>query len=82
MIVGVTATAQADGLAQFSTTLNSIVSTDTTLVRGFVTAVSPDDFAAGALLARQRSSNDSQRWSPGTILQLDDVATRRDGHLR
>jgi len=83
MIVGVTATAQAVMVsAQFSTnTLNSIVSTDTTLVRGFVTSfVSPDDFAAGALPGERQAIVERQLGTlvaPGTILRVE--VRRPDG---
>jgi diguanylate cyclase (GGDEF)-like protein len=83
MIVGVTATAQAVMVsAQFSTnTLNSIVSTDTTLVRGFVTSfVSPEDFAAGALPGERQAVVERQLGtlvSPGTILRVE--VRRPDG---
>ena len=83
MIVGVTATAQAAMVsAQFSTnTLNSIVSTDTTLVRGFVTSfVSPDDFAAGALPGERQAIVERQLGTlvaPGTILRVE--VRRPDG---
>ena len=83
MIVGVTATAQAVMVsAQFSTnTLNSIVSTDTTLVRGFVTSfVSPDDFAAGALPGERHAIVERQLGTlvaPGTILRVE--VRRPDG---
>ena len=83
MIVGVTATAQAVMVsAQFSTnTLNSIVSTDTTLVRGFVSSfVSPDDFAAGALPGERQAIVERQLGTlvaPGTILRVE--VRRPDG---
>ena len=83
MIVGVTATAQAVMVsAQFSTnTLNSIVSTDTTVVRSFVTSfVSPDDFAAGALPGERQAIIERQLGTlvaPQTILRVE--VRRPDG---
>src|SRR5678815_2653827 len=83
MIVGVTATAQAVMVsAQFSTnTLNSIVSTDTTLVRAFVTSfVAPGDLAAGALPGERQAIVERQLGTlvaPGTILRVE--VRRPDG---
>ena len=84
MIVGVTATAQAVMVsAHFSTnTLNSIVSTDTTLVRAFVRSfVSPDDFAAGALPGERQAIIERQLRTlvaPGNDPARRGPATRRD----
>ena len=83
MIVGVTATAQAVMVsAHFSTnTLSSIVSTDTTVVRAFVTSfVSPDDFAAGTLPGERQKIIERQLQTlvgPGTILRVE--VRRPDG---
>jgi diguanylate cyclase (GGDEF)-like protein len=77
MIVGVTATAQAVMVsAHFSTnTLSSIVSTDTTVVRAFVTSfVSPEDFVAGALPGERQHIVERQLQTlvaPATILRVE-----------
>jgi diguanylate cyclase (GGDEF)-like protein len=83
MIVGVTATAHAVMVsAHFSTnTLSSIVSTDTTVVRAFVTSfVSPDDFVAGALPGERQRIVERQLQTlvaPATILRVE--VRRPDG---
>jgi diguanylate cyclase (GGDEF)-like protein len=83
MIVGVTATAQAVMVsAHFSTnTLSSIVSTDTTVVRAFVTSfVSPEDFVPGALPGERQPVVERQLQTlvaPATILRVE--VRRPDG---
>jgi diguanylate cyclase (GGDEF)-like protein len=83
MIVGVTATAQAVMVsANFSTnTLNSIVGTDTTVVRAFVRSfVSPADFAPSAPPGERQAIIEHQLRTliaPEAILRVE--ARRPDG---
>lgn len=77
MIVGVTATSQAAMVsAYFSTnSLNSIVSTDSTVVRAFVSSfVSPDDFSASAPPSERQTIIERQLQTllgPGNILRVE-----------
>jgi diguanylate cyclase (GGDEF)-like protein len=85
MIVGVTATAQAVMVStHFSTdTLNSIVSTDSALVRAFVGSfVSPDDFGPAAMPSERQAALERQLRTlvaPGTILRVE--VRRPDGTI-
>jgi diguanylate cyclase (GGDEF)-like protein len=85
MIVGVTATAQAVMVStHFSTgTLNSIVSTDSALVRAFVGSfVSPDDFGPAGLPTERQAALERQLRTlvaPGTILRVE--VRRPDGSV-
>ena len=85
MIVGVTATAQAVMVStHFSTdTLNSIVSTDSALVRAFVGSfVSPDDFGTAAPPSERQAALERQLRTlvaPGTIIRVE--VRRPDGTI-